>query len=201
VVLAVLMPARPPANLKALLAQASTVIQVENRQAGEAMRTGPSEPALRALDAIHDRLESPADRLLRSAEPWSSYLVLPIFALANAGVELGAIGKVFTQPVGIGLVLGLVVGKPVGMVVAAWVAAVAGVGAKPEAYTWRQLCGAGALGGIGFTMSLFIASAAFPDPGDFAAAKIAIFLASLTAAGLGVLILWRKAEAGGAGSG
>jgi NhaA family Na+:H+ antiporter len=63
---------------------------------------------------------------------------------------------------------------------------------KPDAYSWRQLCGAGALGGIGFAMSLFIAGEAFPDPADFAAAKIAIFLASLTAAGLGVLILWPK---------
>ena len=49
------------------------------------LRHGPSEPALRALDAIHDRLESPADRMLRAIEPWSSYLVLPVFALANAG--------------------------------------------------------------------------------------------------------------------
>ena len=91
--------------------------------------------------------------------------------------------------------LGLVVGKPVGIVVAAWLAVRLGVAEKPDAYSWRQLCGAGALGGIGFTMSLFIAGVAFPDPADYAAAKIAIFLASLAAGALGVLILWYSSGA------
>jgi NhaA family Na+:H+ antiporter len=90
------------------------------------------------------------------------------------------------------IALGLVVGKPVGIVLGAWLAVRSGVAAKPDAYSWRQLCGAGALGGIGFTMSLFIAGEAFPDPADYAAAKIAIFLASLAAAALGVLILRPK---------
>jgi NhaA family Na+:H+ antiporter len=93
------------------------------------------------------------------------------------------------------ITLGLVLGKPMGLVAAAWLAVRAGVATKPDAYSWRQLCGAGALGGIGFTMSLFIAGVAFPDRADYAAAKIAIFLASLTAGGLGVLVLWPKPEA------
>ena len=63
---------------------------------------------------------------------------------------------------------------------------------KPDAYSWRQLIGAGALGGIGFTMSLFIAGAAFPSAADYAAAKIAIFIASLIAAGLGTAILYPR---------
>jgi NhaA family Na+:H+ antiporter len=196
VILAVLMPTRPPANLKALLAQAATVIRLEERQSSEAMRTGPSEPAMRALDAIHDRMESPADRLLRSVEPWSSYFVLPIFALANAGVawSLGVFDG--RGRLALAIIAGLVIGKPIGMTLAARLAALAGLAAKPDVYSWRQLAGAGALGGIGFTMSLFIAGAAFPDAGDFAAAKIAIFLASLTAAGVGVLILWKKPTVG-----
>ena len=71
----------------------------------------------------------------------------------------------------------------------------AGLAVKADAYSWRQLCGAGALGGIGFTMSLFIAGVAFPDPAHYAAAKIAIFLASLIAGTLGVLVLWRRPRA------
>ena len=78
---------------------------------------------------------------------------------------------------------------------AAWLAVRSGIAVKPDAYSWRQLCGAGALGGIGFTMSLFIAGEAFPDQAVYAAAKIAIFLASLSAGGLGVLILWPRSEA------
>jgi NhaA family Na+:H+ antiporter len=192
VILALLIPTRPPANINALLAQAATVMHLENRHAGEAMRPGPSEPALWALDAIHARIDSPADKLLRSIEPWSSYVVLPIFALANAGVAwssdvFSGNGRLIAA-----ISLGLVVGKSIGIVAASWLAVRSGIAIKPQAYTWRQLCGAGALGGIGFTMSLFIAGAAFPDPTDYAAAKIAIFLASLTAGGLGALILWRK---------
>src|SRR5688572_19942111 len=191
VILAVLIPTRPPANLKALLAQAATVIHLEERHAGEAMRPGPSEPALRALDAIHARIDSPADKLLRTVEPWSSYVVLPIFTLANAGVAWSA--DVFRGNGRLmwAIVLGLVVGKSAGIVAAAWVAVRSGIAVKPEAYSWRQLCGAGALGGIGFTMSLFIASAAFPDQGVYAIAKIAIFIASLIAAALGTTILYR----------
>ncbi len=65
---------------------------------------------------------------------------------------------------------------------------------KPEAYSWRQLFGAGVLAGIGFTMSLFIAGQAFPDPADFAAAKIAIFIASIIAGAAGLAILWHRRE-------
>jgi NhaA family Na+:H+ antiporter len=192
VILAIIIPALPPANLKALLAQAATTIHLEDQHNGEAMRLGPSEPTLRALDGIHARIESPADKLLRTIEPWSSYVVLPIFALANAGVAWSADvfegqGRLISA-----IVLGLVVGKPVGIVAAAWLAVRAGIAAKPDAYTWRQLCGAGALGGIGFTMSLFIASVAFPDSATYSAAKIAIFLASLTAGAIGVIILWPR---------
>jgi Na+:H+ antiporter, NhaA family len=195
VILAIVTPTRPPPNLRALLAQAEAVIRAEARRAGEAvMRHGPSEPALRALDAIHDRIESPADKLLRSVEPWSSYFVLPVFALANAGVVLslgvfGTHGRLM-----LAIVLGLVIGKPVGIVLASGLAVLSGIALKPEAYSWRQLCGAGALAGIGFTMSLFIAGEAFPDSADYTAAKIAIFIASLVAGILGAVILYPRSD-------
>ena len=193
VILAVVTPTRPPANLHALMAQAQAVLQEERRD-GDAIRHGPSVPALRALDAIHDRIESPASRLLRTAEPWSSYVVLPIFAIANAGVvwDAGIFGS-HLQLI-IAIVLGLVVGKPLGIVAAAWVAVRIGVAIKQPTYTWRQLAGAGALAGIGFTMSLFIAGQAFDVEADFAAAKIAIFAASVVAGLIGVLILRRPCE-------
>lgn len=192
VIMAVLIPTRPPANFSTLMAQAASIIHLEESQAGQAMRFGPSEPALRTLEAIYDRLESPADKLLRYVEPWSSYVVLPIFALANSGVVWSP-GVVEGHMLLIGaIVAGLVVGKPVGIILTAWLAVRAGLATKPDAYTWRQLCGAGALGGIGFTMSLFIASVAFSDPSVFDAAKIAIFLASLMAGSLGLLILWKR---------
>jgi NhaA family Na+:H+ antiporter len=158
------------------------------------MRHGPSEPAMRALDAIHDRIESPADKLLRGIEPWSSYAVLPLFAFANAGVVLSASVLHGHEWLFAAIVAGLVVGKPVGMLIGAMLAVRLNVAEKPTAYSWRQLAGAGALAGIGFTMSLFIAGQAF-DEAAFQAAKIAIFAASGTAATLGIAILWRREPA------
>ena len=190
VIVAVATPTRPPANLQALMAQAETVISHELRRAGEGvLRHGPSEPALRALDAIHDRIESPADKLLRSVEPWSSYLVLPIFALANAGVTWSATVMEGHERLISAIVLGLVLGKPTGMTLGAALAVRLGIAVKPKEYSWRQLLGAGALAGIGFTMSLYIAGKAFTEESDFAAAKIGIFLASLIAGVVGTALL------------
>src|SRR5690242_7940049 len=92
----------------------------------------------------------------------------------------------------VAITLGLVVGKSIGIVTASWLGVRSGIAVKPEAYSWRQLAGAGALGGIGFTMSLFIAGLALPDPTDYAAAKIAIFVASLIAATIGTAILYPR---------
>src|SRR5271166_1328014 len=88
VILALFIPTRPPADLKALTTQANVIVTAEAERGGEVLQHGPSLPSLRALDDIHDRIESPADRLLRNAGARSSYLVLPLFALANAGVAM-----------------------------------------------------------------------------------------------------------------
>lgn len=189
VILALFIPTRPPANLRSLVVQADTILAAEARRTGEVLHGGPSLAAIRALDAIHDRLESPADRLLRTAGARSSYLVLPIFALANAGVVLAPGVLDGRWQLAAGIVLGLSLGKPLGMVAFSAIAVWLRLAVKPDAYGWRHLVGAGALAGIGFTMSLFIAGRAFVDPGDFAAAKIAIFAASILSALIGFLVL------------
>jgi NhaA family Na+:H+ antiporter len=190
VLLAAFIPTRKPPDYQALALQAEAILAAEASHGGEQFRFGPSEPALRELDDIHDRLESPADRLLRNVAPRSSYLVLPIFALANAGVVIAAEVISGHGLLMAAIVCGLAIGKPAGFIFASWVAVKLGVAEKPAAYSWRQLAGAGALAGIGFTMSLFIAGQAFPLPNDFAAAKIAVFAASVLAAVIGVAILW-----------
>jgi NhaA family Na+:H+ antiporter len=201
VLLAAFIPTRPPPNFKTLVMQADTILTAEARRGGEHLRHGPSTPALRALDAIHDRLESPADRLLRHAGPRSSYLVLPIFALANAGVAITTDVISGHEPLILAIMMGLVIGKPLGFVLASALVVWRGLAHKPKAYSWRQLVGAGALAGIGFTMSLFIAGQAFPVPNDFAAAKIAVFAASVLSALIGVLILWNAQGQEAAGEG
>jgi NhaA family Na+:H+ antiporter len=156
------------------------------------MSKRPSQNVIRILDRIHDRMESPADRILHSLTPWSSYFVLPLFALANAGIPfMFDLNEGDTQLM-LAIFFGLVVGKPLGIFTGAWLADRSNFADKPSAYTWRQLLGAATLAGMGFTMSLFFAGRAFPDPNDFSAAKIAIFLASLTAGILGTFILYKK---------
>jgi NhaA family Na+:H+ antiporter len=190
VILAAFIPTRPPPNYRTLAMQANAILVEEASHGGEQLRHGPSETALRAIDDIFDRLESPADRMLRTVGPRSSLVVLPIFALANAGVVLTS--DVF-QTRGIlafAIMAGLVIGKPLGFAAASWLAVRLSLADKPAAYSWRQLIGAGALAGIGFTMSLFIAGQAFTVPGDFAAAKLAVFGASVISAAAGVAVLW-----------
>ncbi len=190
VVLALFIPTRPPPNLNALMTQANTIFEAEAEHEGEVLRHGPSLPTLRALDAIHDRLESPADRLLRQVAPRSSYAVLPLFALANAGVAMSASVLGGHEALMLAIICGLFVGKPLGLVLACVLAVRMGWAIKPSEYSWRQLVGAGALAVIGFTMSLFIAAQAFPEESAFAASKIAVFAASVISAIVGVAILW-----------
>jgi NhaA family Na+:H+ antiporter len=199
VVLAALIPTRPPPDYHTLMLQADTILAEEAQHSGEHYRRGPSEPAFQAIDAIHDRLESPADRMLRSFGPRSSYLVLPVFAFANAGVALDAAVLEGREPLMLAIAAGLALGKPVGFLAASWAAVKTGLAEKPRDYDWLQLAGAGALAGIGFTMSLFIAGQAFPAAEDFAAAKIAVFTASTVSALIGIVLL-KHAAAGRAGS-
>ena len=156
---------------------------------GEALRHGPSLASLLTLETVLNRMESPADRMLRVVTPWSSYLVLPLFAFANAGVVVSM--NVFNghETLILAIMAGLIVGKPLGMTLFTMLAVRFGWASKPAEYSWPQLIGAGSLAGIGFTMSLFIAGQAFTGDSDFAAAKIAVFGASIISAIIGVLIL------------
>lgn len=191
VLLALFIPTRPPPDLNALMTQASSIIAAESEHGGEVLRHVPSLPALQALDSIHDRIESPADRTLRTIAPWSSYFVLPVFAFANAGVVLDLDMIAGRELLVLAIACGLAIGKPLGLVGVSALAVKLGVATKSPSYSWRQLAGAGALAGIGFTMSLFIAAQAFPDPADFAAAKVAVFGGSVVSALVGVAVLRR----------
>lgn len=193
VILALCIPTRPPANFRALNAQAQRIINAEARfDADRLIRHGASQRAVQMLNTIHNRIESPATKVLRAIEPWSSYFVLPLFALANAGVLVTL--DVFNTDLQLmsAIFFGLVIGKPAGIYLFSWLAVRLNSAEKPASYNWRQLFGAGTLAGIGFTMSLFIATEAFRLASDFAAAKIAIFIASIVAGILGAIILWKK---------
>ncbi|WP_281285872.1 Na+/H+ antiporter NhaA [Nocardioides humi] len=132
------------------------------------------------------------ERLQARLHPLSSYVVLPVFALANAGVALGdgVLGEALRSQVVLGIGAGLVLGKPLGIALACLLAVRLGLARMPAGTSWSQLIGVGAVAGIGFTVSLFIAGLSFPDsPLLTAEAKVGILVASAVAAVVGVLML------------
>ena len=157
---------------------------------GPVLANPAQQQVIHELANYADGAEPPLQRLEHSLNPWVAYLIVPLFALANAGVPLPAnIAGTVGNPIFLGVVAGLVIGKPVGIVLATWLAVRLGLADLPAGVNWRQVTGLGALGGIGFTMSLFITGLAF-GAGELAdAAKLGILAASIVAATLGWLIL------------
>ncbi len=126
----------------------------------------------------------------RYLHPFTAFVVLPVFALFNAGVPIdGRVGEVLLQPVSLGIALGLFLGKQVGITLVSWLAVRTGLAELPPGVTMPQLYGASILGGIGFTMSIFVARLAFPEGPLLAAAKLGILAASAVAGVIGFVVL------------
>ena len=153
--------------------------------------------AVASLEVAGLHVEAPLTRLERLLHPWVAFAIMPIFALANAGVTLGA-GALSAagSNIAIGVALGLFLGKQLGVTVFSWAFIRAGVATLPTGATWRQLYGVSGLCGIGFTMSLFIASLAFTDPAMLESAKIGILTASLISGVYGYAVLARAPAPG-----
>ncbi len=145
----------------------------------------------RQLASIANESIAPLNRLEHLLHPWSSFLIVPLFALANAGVQFGGIDLLdaLTSPVALGVAVGLLVGKIVGISAFTAVAVRLGLGRLPRHTTWTQIFGLASLAGIGFTVSLFVTGLAFTDPGLTDLAKIGIFAGSGIAGVIGYLIL------------
>jgi NhaA family Na+:H+ antiporter len=143
------------------------------------------------LSSIATESIAPLNRLENRLLPWSSYLIVPLFALTNAGVDFRGIGPgdLLTDPIALGVAVGLVAGKTVGISLFTWLAVKARWGRLPGSTTWRHIIGVAALAGIGFTVSLFITNLAFDDQRLTEIAKVGIFAGSLIAGILGTTIL------------
>ena len=147
--------------------------------------------AVEELEALCRHVQPPLIQIEHALHGVVAFLIMPIFALANAGVSLtgGALAGALANPVALGAVLGLVVGKPLGIMGFSWLAIRMGVASLPEGVTPRMLLGAGVLGGIGFTMALFIAGLAFADAALLDAAKVGVLIASTVSGVVGWMIL------------
>jgi len=156
-------------------------------------------PARHRDNSVH--AESPMLRFEHALMPWNKYVIMPVFALANAGVLLGAgAARSLADPIGVGVICGLVLGKPIGIVLFSSLATRSRIATMLDGISWRQIVGVGLLGGIGFTMSLFIANLAFGDAPALETAKVAILAASVISGAAGAVVLFRTGPRGAADS-
>jgi NhaA family Na+:H+ antiporter len=142
------------------------------------------------LEEISFQMSSPAQQLEHNLHSYVAYLIMPVFALANAGVVIDAtILNHVWQPVSAGVVLGLMLGKPVGIALLSWLSVRLRLASLPQGVSWRHIIGVGFLGGIGFTMSVFITLLAFSDTSLHSLSKLSIVVASLASGTIGYFFL------------
>lgn len=140
--------------------------------------------SVHALELACHNVETPLQRLEHALHPWVVFAILPIFAFFNAGLPLEgmSLASVLNQPIAIGSTLGLLIGKPIGISIASWIAVRAGFAELPKNVRWPHIFGAGMLGGIGFTMSLFISGLSFTDIEFLNYSKLGVLSGSILSA-------------------
>ena len=194
VVLALTVPARTRTNTKEFSDAARKILdEFDHAETGDLLViTSPGQrEALYALDVAASNVNAPLLRLERGLHSLVAFLVMPLFAFSNAGVPLADSLDALARPVVWGIVVGLVLGKALGISLFSWLAVELGFAALPAGVSWRALRGVACLGGIGFTMSLFIANLAFPEAALLEQSKIGILIASTVSGTLAVLLLRR----------
>ncbi|HEU0301596.1 MAG TPA: Na+/H+ antiporter NhaA [Longimicrobium sp.] len=196
VLLAMTIPARTRIDTEEFLDRGRRILDYFDAtgREGPGVLTDPrQQAAIQEMENACEAVQSPLQRIEHELHYWVAFGIVPLFALANAGVHLGGnLGEAFTNPVAVGVILGLVIGKPIGITLFAWLAVKLKVAALPQGIGWEAIRGVSLLGGIGFTMSLFVAGLAFPGaPQLNEDAKIGIFAASLVAGVAGWLLLRR----------
>lgn len=194
VVLAMTIPAATRINAPEFSARARDLLDEFDRAetgAANVISNRGQQEALHAMDQAASDVNAPLLRLEHMLNRPVAFFIMPLFALSNAGVALGSVGEALATPIAIGILLGLVLGKVIGISAFSWLAVQLGWAELPQNARWGTLVATAMLGGIGFTMSLFIAGLAFPDAALLDQAKIGVLTASTVAGVLGYLVLGR----------
>jgi NhaA family Na+:H+ antiporter len=197
VLLAMTIPSRTRINEDEFLRGARRSVDAFERACGpetNVLTNQEQQEALLTLETLCEQSQAPLQRTERKLHGIVAFGIMPLFALANAGVPLtgGESGAALSSPVTLGVLLGLVIGKPLGITLFSWAAVRSGLAALPGGVTWRLIHGTAWLGGIGFTMSLFVAGLAFAGaPGLLTEAKLGVLMASLAAGLAGAFLLLR----------
>ena len=196
VVLAFTIPVAPKIDTLTFMEKIKTMIkdfQESEKQKDGILLQSEQVEALYHIAKHKNAVQNPLLRLEHALAPYSNYLIMPIFAFANAGVSIGSNIDFGIDHVFLGIFFGLVVGKPLGIFTFTFLAEKLGIAARPKGVTWVEIFGAGALGGIGFTMSMFVTNLAFSGEHALVAtdvAKISILIASLSAGVLGSIFFF-----------
>ena len=190
VLFALLTPARPQYS-KEEFARESESLMEEYRRALDSGDLERTEAILGQFEELSQGTESPMERLERLVHPWTSYVILPVFALANAGLHFTEVKfvSVLTADVTVGVIAGLLFGKVIGITLFPWIASKFGLVELPRYVTWVSVIGVGFLAGIGFTVALFISGLAFTDSHLVLNAQVGIMCASVVSAILGYTVL------------
>jgi NhaA family Na+:H+ antiporter len=193
VILAMMIPATPRLTRKEFMARGGKLITEFAQEEVEPSGTTEKQRAtLQALETHVRSMESPLQRFEHVLHPWVSFLIMPVFALANAGISLGSeFAAAWSHPVTLGVAGGLILGKQIGITSFTWLAVKTGMASLPAGISWRHIYGIGWLGGIGFTMSLFIADLAFANDPVLQVAKVGILSASMISGIAGWIALKR----------
>jgi NhaA family Na+:H+ antiporter len=198
VLLAMTIPASTIIDRRGFLERAREYLdrfEEEGIRNGNSFTTKKQRALLQGIEDCTQGVEAPLQRLEHTLHPWVAYFIMPVFALANAGVDLRTdILAALVNPITLGIIFGLVFGKQIGITFMAWLVTRIGLSKKIDGVTWRQIYGASMLAGIGFTMSLFISNLAFSDPVMLTNAKVGILVASFVSAGLGWIVLSRNGK-------
>lgn len=192
VIAALAIPARPKINEIIYSQNIRDLIDKFDKEipANSTLTTPEQHELIQQIKEVSIFAETPLQKLEYALHPWVIYLVMPIFALANAGVEIGSnFFNEIINPISLGIIFGLVIGKFLGVFTFSWILVRTKYFSLPNGVTWKHIAGAALLAGIGFTMSLFISELAFTNPEMIANAKYGILLASLIAGFSGFFLL------------
>lgn len=172
-----------------------TFFRQVSRQTDSDEKNEDQASAIQSIKTICEHAESPAEHLENKLHPWVIWFIMPVFALANAGITLnGSLGSLLANEISYGVILGLVIGKQAGIFTFSWLAVKLNFATLPSGISWIQIYGIAALAGIGFTMSLFIAGLAFTEGEFLNSAKAGIILGSVISGLAGWLILRKTAK-------
>lgn len=190
VALGFLTPARPMYSAKELDRKARQVLDTYPTGSDSAEDREHADHEALLLAEISRESVAPLVRNEHRLAMWASFVIIPVFALANAGVRFeGSISDAITSGPALGVMLGLLLGKPIGITLFSFIAVKAGLGKLPNNTTWRHIVGVASIAGIGFTVALFITALAYTDPVLAADAKVGIFAGSILSAIVGSVIL------------